>query len=273
MTIRDLCDLDAQLEDWTGFHNKYPTIVWIEWMSVIKTIPPMWKVFLNRDQHGAPHKELFAELSELSHVNRCVYNKIIYDDNHIFRYLKDWHVEIPDIELDWFMKSFQRLYRMVKSSKLRDFQYRLNLHKIVAQSDLFTWGKVDHNRCTMCDRTQETVTHLLVTCPKITEVYKTLENRLKNKDCEFNVKNIIFNYVHRNPYHISNYLCTIVKQFIYRSKCLKVTITKETIFSEIEHVFNMELFNCNFNTERKRKLILRWMEYKPEIIEHEHNQN
>ena len=59
------------------------------------------------------------------------------------------------MEENQFKTSFPRIRETTKVVKLRDFQYRLCLGKIVTNSDLAEWNEKENDACTFCNNASE----------------------------------------------------------------------------------------------------------------------
>ena len=73
-----------------------------------------------------------------------------------------------------------------KRVKLRDFQYRLLLGKVITNVDLFEWNLKEDPLCTFCERSCETLVHLYCECPRIISIRKKFYDLCKFND--INVK-------------------------------------------------------------------------------------
>ena len=124
-----------------------------------------------------------------------------------------------DIDYPSYRKLFENIYVATKITKYRDFQYRLLLHKIVINTDLFKWGKTENFKCQFCKTDDETLAHLFNECLIVKEIWDALVC-LSKGTLEFNSpQDIIFNTVNDQTDHIVNFICILTKQYIYRCRC------------------------------------------------------
>ena len=63
--------------------------------------------------------------------------------------------------------------------KLKDFQFKINNHILVTKSFLYKINKTDNDRCSLCDRDSETISHLIYHCDKAKEFWSALKNWLQ----------------------------------------------------------------------------------------------
>ena len=146
---------------------------------------------------------------------------------------------------------------MTTYTKLRSFQYRLLHHALITNLNLFRWKIVQSPLCTFCDLETEDIIHLLYECPIVKKLWKNIEMWLKNKNVNINFTlcEIIFNSFHEN---VINLICTIIKQYIYRSRCFKVKPNiNETlkIINEIHSIYkNIAIVQNKIKAHEKKWL-------------------
>ena len=87
----------------------------------------------------------------------------INDETILTKYFDRW--ENSALWYDGFKRykiAFQNMYKITYSTKLRDFQYRLLLNKIITNTKLHAWALADDDLCTFCGGKSETVEHLFL---------------------------------------------------------------------------------------------------------------
>ena len=129
--------------------------------------------------------------------------------------------------------------------KYKDFQYHLLLCKIVTNCDLFKWKIMDSDKCTFCKMEPENIIHLFVTCPKTNIGYQLINKwleKLQLPRCQSPTRFMVNNIV-GNPKHVINYVAIIIKQYIYRCRCLKENVHKTGMMQAIRAVHDIEFFN------------------------------
>ena len=105
--------------------------------------------------------------------------------------------------------------------KLKDFQYRLNLKKIVTNCDLKEWKLKENNSCTFCNEDAETITHLLWACAQVKRIIDIFYELCRNagliveRDCV----SFLFCDKGKNTKNIMNFVNVFIKQYIYRCRC------------------------------------------------------
>ena len=106
--------------------------------------------------------------------------------------------------------------------------------------------------------------HLLVQCECVKGIWEQLAGYCQKADvnicCSF--KNVVLDKIHEDTKHVMNYVCTIVKQYVYRCRCLgEKTYRWE---SEINYVHNRELFWAE-RVGKVNQHIAKWLPVRPEL--------
>ena len=80
-------------------------------------------------------------------------------------------------EISW-EDAYSMPFQTTKSTKLREFQYKL-LHRRLA-TNTFLFYNVEDDTCTFCKTHKEDLSHLFWTCEKTTDIWKKLKLWLIN---------------------------------------------------------------------------------------------
>ena len=109
--------------------------------------------------------------------------------------------------------------------------------------DLKKWGLCDSELCSFCQKDLEKVSHLFFFCEHVKPLWKWLENLCtENGICiTMNLTNVIFSHLHEDDEHIVNFVCTFIKQFVYKTRCLNDNIALNRLIGELECHHNIEL--------------------------------
>ena len=89
---------------------------------------------------------------------------LIMDTFAVMKYRVSWLKTGIDINYEEYTLTFRNIYAITGNTKLRDFQYRLLLNKLVFNEDLCKWKKRDNDKCTFCGKYTETARHIFVDC-------------------------------------------------------------------------------------------------------------
>ena len=220
---------------------------WLDHASIMDAIPLYWKSLLQEAELGSPSSQ-YTELSKCKSRNRKIYDLLIYDPFPLLKYYNKW-LEVPEfssLEYAFYEKCFARLYCCTDISKYRDFQYRLLLGKIFTNNILYEWGIVDDAKCTFCGNEPENLMHLLWSCSEVKPLIDYVQWLCKERNIviELNSANFILNYLHESSNHVINFVGILVKQFIYRCRCMKKVPKLEVLKLELEFMQSLEWANA-----------------------------
>ena len=130
-----------------------------------------------------------------------------------------------DCSLEEYKASLQSIQRTSNVPKLRSFQFRILMNAVVTNRQLYAWGRAGSNACSFCNLKKETVVHMLVECHYTRELWTNVWEEVKEKyPCDLqlslSVENIMCDKVVQQTGHLYNFICLLVKQYIYRQRCL-----------------------------------------------------
>ena len=138
--------------------------------------------------------------------------------------IRKWSVELgKELSEEDFLKCFKTLYIITNIQKLRSFQYRLLHRAIVTNRHLKRWSISENDLCTFCQKETETYSHLFVMCRMVQPIWIEIEQfmmEFNEEAIDFNLESVILNKICENPYNIKNTICLMLKQFIYKHRCL-----------------------------------------------------
>ena len=220
---------------------------WLEFKTLIRCIPREWfEIIEGVDFTTVTDRPTLYDKMNINAKNavKNAYNSLIFDKDNMYKYLTRWLDELS-VDPELFQESFERTRCCTKVSKYRDFQYRLNLGKIIVNDDLFKWRKIDSNLCSLCRSHIETKTHLFYECDKVQPIIQSVYTKCTENEIEIDTskKAFIFNHVVDNKYHVVNFLSIMLKQLINKYRCLKkpYKVTCETFWCEVDLQLQIEL--------------------------------
>ena len=152
-----------------------------------------------------------------------------------------------DIPINLFLVRFTNIYKVTNHNKLRSFQYRLLQHAIITNRVLKIWNILDDDACTLCNKTMETITHLLWECEKVRQLWESITDIVNiycEAEAEYNLQKIMFNEIHSNPRHKANFVCLAAKVYIYKIRSTKGKISINEFTKDIEECESIEKQNA-----------------------------
>ena len=224
--------------------------VWEEYgLSVLRynalkvALPKDWKTFFLETPRGMysplPPQSYDATL-RVQNLSRLVYNYIQEDRMILQKKYLSWKKDLGENfceTLSDYTDQFSRIYSTTNVPKYRSFQYRLLQRGIITNIHLCKWGLVDSNLCSLCQLVVESPAHLLFECTYVKGIWEEAERimrqRIGNRDMRLNTVNVIFDSVTPKKGHIVNFICLVVKQYIYRQRCLNEPLSEHEIWNLI----------------------------------------
>ena len=168
--------------------------------------------------------------------------------------VRKWETELEMvIPYKTFVKCFEDIWKVTNVSKFRSFQYRLLQRAIITNVHLFHWGMVSSNLCSFCNLAKETYCHLFIQCPKVQAIWLEIEvfmNKFTKDNINFGLDTVICNrIIGDKPQHVKNFVCLVVKQYIYRQRCLERELSVHELKCYIKKIRNIECYIATKNNK------------------------
>lgn len=224
---------------------------------MISAIPRSWT---NSNLSREFNLTLYDYVRDSGKISNKIYSILIDDKNKMIRRKNRWERLLTiQIDLPEFLKAFDNIYKHTICTKFRDFQYRLLCGIIPTNRKLYLWKISDTQMCSFCQLETEDELHLFVDCNKVQVLWIQLKNWIKNNECydissklEWSPLNIMFSCVDTKPNSAINFLVTITKQFIFRTKCAKSLLSFSLLENEFDKVYDIErIISLRKNTWNK----------------------
>ena len=122
---------------------------------------------------------------------------------------------------------------------------RLLQRGLVTNIQLEKWGLVDTNLCSFCKIEKETLSHLFFQCNIVYQIWVQMEAYFVRKfgvQIEMNLLNVLLNRVCPIKSHVVNFICLIIKQYIYKQRCLKENLSVGQLTRSIIRVESIEKY-------------------------------
>ena len=183
-------------------------------------------------------------------------NKQVKDDIRE-RWQKDLGSHLED---SFMQEAYITARKLTTIGKLRSFQYRLIRRALVLNTHLFRWKLKDSEMCYYCEDQPETIAHIFFECAEVACFWKNIEGFVQSFDpnvvLDLSLSNVIFNKIAPRRLHIINFLCIVFKQFIYRQRCLKLSLSKYAFINYVNEIKNSEKYYAvksnKFNIHQKK---------------------
>ena len=109
-------------------------------------------------------------------------NKTLTDRSDLPTSVQKWQQIYPDDNLRW-KSIFLSTFKVTQENKLRWFQYRILHRQIPTQKYLFVRKLADNPTCIFCDEEEDSVQHLLWSCP-VSQNFWTKLTSLLSDTCQ-----------------------------------------------------------------------------------------
>ena len=235
---------------------------WLNLSCLQDAIPSVWVSMLKDADLGERKEYLYDHFDQFEKTSKIAYDMQIENHRALLKYRNRWASQGYDIDYVEYQESFARIYKCCKTTKFRDFQYRLLLGKLVTNRDLYDWGVVLSDRCTFCKTSPETLEHILIGCEKVqsmTELIHTIYAMINGSEMPW--QNYLLNKIDPEDKSVINFICIVTKQFLYRCRCKGKTPHKVSFQNECQLLYNIELFEAKANNKMS-KHNRRWIPIK-----------
>ena len=242
--------------------------------SLISAIPVDLKQQVRDAEYSSFKDDRFKRFNASEKPSKFIYQELCPTNPKLARNSERLCQEVGE-EVD-LVECVARIRHTTSIAKLKSFQYRLLNMAVVTNKQLMQWKIREDDQCTFCGEEEETYKHLFWECPLVTKMWEALV-----KMCELyklspptmSYANVICNCVVENPNDVVNMLCLIVKQYVYRQRCLKDVLCPKQVTNLFYHHRNIEKYYAiKDNTlskfhQRWSKFAGRDMKATPEVIE------
>ena len=236
----------------------------LRYNSLKSAIPTALRIFFQNNQRSQympipPHNhDIYRDHKGLSRIiYKWINGELLLIHN---KYLK-W---ITEIGYDAFGSLYdyglnhKEIYRTTNIPKYRNFQYRLIQRGLVTNIQLYKWNLSTTQLCQFCLQSKETIIHLIIECPQIQsfwqEVFEYISINYGSSNLDTTTTAILLNHICNRKGHISNCICLIAKQYIYRQKWQQGTPQMHEFKGIVQHIERMEKYIAQKNRKMGKHL-------------------
>ena len=175
-----------------------------------------------------------------------------------------WEVDLNQKidEKEWCLL-FSNFRQEVKPQKLRLLQYRVLTRSLTTNKKCHIWNEAISPLCTFCAKEDETVAHLFLYCENIQELWYKLQRVIRyfiNIEVIFTDELILFNNYNGKEHLLVNLLISIMKQYIYATKCRNKTPMFTAYMSKVSEYYCTEKAYAN-TVKKCKKLQTKWKNF------------
>ena len=189
---------------------------------------------------------LITEITDIEHIPKEAYKRLTDVEKMPRKMTEKWQKLCNEtISCEDLGALFINCRKVTNVGKYRSFQYRMLHNAIVTNIDLMHWKIKESDLCSFCQKERETVKHLFWECEKVrvlwNGIFKYIERNYEGPTKQ-NWSSILSNQLHDNPIHVNNFICLVVKQYIYQRRCLDKSLNVQECISVINSARSYEKF-------------------------------
>ena len=251
--INDMLSNTGQTLGYYDFMEKYNIqLNFVDFYSLTHVIPRNWLRGFNATLNQREMEQgWLAKLVQQKYPSKWVYKKLAslveYSRGHEAKWANILEIDIP--ESDWSKYYLNNHHSTVKVS-LRDFQYQILTRIIPTNRFLAKCKLTPSDKCWFCKESIETIEHLFWLCPVVkTFWFQLLEILNTNVEIRsfLNDKNVLLGVTEGENKDSLNFLFTVVKKYIYITKCNENLLSVISCKGLLKYHFTMEQYAIKNN--------------------------
>ena len=235
----------------TGIH-------FLQYLSIINALPANYK---KQTVVRNPKKSAFDSFLSVQKVPKKYYNFMIDKPDYFPSRAFERHSrQLPNLQRETFKNSLDIMYTCTRSTKLRDFHYRLLHMTLVTNKEAFHhFKKVPSDRCNFCKTNQEDIHHILLYCKFSKTLWSNLHAFIRGKtgvDLQLTDQDKLFGNTMLPFPNLYNHILILTKQYLYACRCLNDTPDFNVLLRKIDREYRIELESYsreNFGADPNRK--------------------
>ena len=199
--------------------NFLNVVSWFEYNQLCAAIPRMWWYLATNSLYNTPNNLTVEKIRSKPHCSQIIYNHTIQEksQNNMFSRFKKYVEQIsPNDTLEEHLSNFVKIYKLVKDTKSRNFQYRQLMFCLYPNTTLCKWGVVATEMCEFCNERQ-TLRHLFWECIHVQSIYKHIIS-LCTIPISLSFKAIFT--CNLSKHNVINQIFLSSKIYLYRCKCM-----------------------------------------------------
>ena len=230
--IKDLIDERGNFIKWEALPILMrKNIPFTRYLGLIQAIPREWKKRLLDDVDKINHLQILIKLPKPVSL---IYRELQKKGNILSTNYSKWRNLGMEISEEDYRRAFHNINKLTIVVKLRAFQYKLLLGVVTTNVHLFYYKIKDTKLCTFCEKSIETLIHLLYECKTV----KPLINWLESKN---NGRIAIENYLLSEiGSMVCNTLSLFVKYHVYARRCQNMTPSVNSLKNYLEQICIVE---------------------------------
>ena len=222
---------------------------WFQYNSLLSAIPTRWRrtcATNSPDLLQCSTKSEYDLAISRTNFSRYVYRTLLSNEQYVPKAISVWCEKLDDPAVaEIYMESIRNIPSLTISNRLRSFQFRFLHNALVLNTHLYHWNIRSNNLCSMCNNEREDLEHLFFNCYVVRDIWKKLESFLSNIlniNIDIRWNHVIWCKISDNRFSIMNCIILIVKQLIYRHRCLGLPLTFSNVKNAIYEIKSIEKY-------------------------------
>ena len=182
--VKHLRNSDENFLTLAEFRNKYNIKVQpLVYCGIISALKTLWKTFnlTDHSNESSGYENYSTKLIKAKKASRMAYDKLITEKSTAPTVSQQKWIEDCNLhqnKITW-STAYQLAHKITKSTKLREFQFKL-LHRKIPTNTYLTKIRIEENpQCSLRKEEPETLVHLFWTCTKTAVFWESIIARLK----------------------------------------------------------------------------------------------
>lgn len=232
-------------------------LTYLQYYGIISAIPCEWIRDLKATRYIVDDFQLVYENFD-GKMTAIVYDKITSQKKILSKLCEKWSSKFQfPIIYEEFLDHFDRIYKLTKSIKFQNFQFRF-LHRVVFTANtLYKWKLTDSPLCYYCQNQYETIEHLFFNCTVTTrfwEMFRSWFECQTDSEINFTIEEVFFC---NHEDQLLNILFLIAKQYIFNRRCLEKELNIYTYRDYMSEIIRIERYDA-FLSKRFKPFVKKW---------------
>ena len=239
--INDLLSANGDRLGYQEFITRYKVkLNFVDFYGLVHSIPKKWlNSITSRLEKEKVFQPLIQTLCAQKYVTKWAYQKRV---KPLFcrGHEEKWELLLADscTAIEW-ETVYSNNFKCNTESSLRAFQYQIVLRTVPTNKFLFRCGLSNTDKCYFCEVNVETIEHLFWHCPVVKTFWCKIKDEL-SMPLNINCQSVLLCYNKERNRNIYNFLFTIVKKYIYRTKCIDSQLSVIKFKKFVKYYYTIE---------------------------------
>lgn len=233
-------------------------ISFLDYYGLIACIPQTWinamkQVRCIMEDFEYPYENFSGK------TTKQTYSKLITKKKILMDLTSKWNSKLESaITSDDLSNAFLDITKLVKDTKMRNFQFRFLHRMLYTANTLFRWKMVDSPRCLYCHDELETFDHLFFECNVIKSFLVKLQAWYESvTNTEFDMSQNLLYFCNSEDKPMLNTILIIAKQHIFSRRILEREPNVYILKDKIMEIVRIERFYA-LKSRKYKPFVKKW---------------